>query len=135
MEGLEKRSLGISKKELLRWGSGMKELTKKIDDKSRKNGKGVKFCQIWFKVGKQMKACFCVCLSACFLSCAVFCFCCLECARLLVLMRQHSKATKSTVSRVRQLGFKPGLCHLPAEGLWVSYFNSLCLIFLTHKRR
>ena len=38
--------------------------------------------------------------------------------------------TKSMVYRVKLLGFKPRLCHFPAEGLWVSYFNSLCLIFL-----
>lgn len=40
------------------------ELTKQIDGKSRKNGKGVKFCQIWFKVGKQMKGLF-LCLLVC----------------------------------------------------------------------
>lgn len=51
-------------KKVVKWRSGMKELTKKIDGKSRKNGKGVKFCQIWFKVGKQMKGLF-LCLLVC----------------------------------------------------------------------
>lgn len=45
-----------------------------------------------------------------------FGFSCFLFACLLVLMRQCSIVTKSMDSRVRQLGFKPELCHFPAEG-------------------
>lgn len=57
----------------------------------------------------------------------VLSFCCFLFAHLLVLMRQHSTLTKSI-----DYGQAAWLCHLPAEGPWVSYLISLSLIFLIH---
>ena len=102
--------------------------------KAGENRKSVKSYWVWFKAYEKPVFVLTCLLGFCPPWCFVFAVY-IRFACLLVLMRQPSKVTKSTVYRVRLLGFKPGLCHLPAEGLWVSYFNSLCLIFLTHKMR
>ena len=92
--------------------------------KAGENRKSVKFCWIWFKAYEKPVFVLTCLLAFCPAWCFVFAVC-IRFACLLVLMRQPSKVTKSMVYRVKLLGFKPRLCHFPAEGLWVSYFNSL----------